>query len=162
MIQAISANNPIYFKQTHSKKSSEQSKKDENPISRKGEAMKLVAATFVGGLALAGRLILELAEGGDFILESIAKKAEKIAKKSGKNVNDKEVMKEAKKQVQKRRELNTIGAFVGLLAAFFAGVAILYTVFNAPKIAYESKVNSYKNKMQFLNQSSFFVDNRIK
>ena len=50
--------------------------------------------------------------------------------------------------MQDRRVLNTIGAFVGLLAAFFAGVAILYTAFNAPKIAYESKVNSYKKSKE--------------
>lgn len=81
MIQAISANNPIYFKQTNSNKSSVQTKKDENPISRKGEAMKLVAATFVGGLALAGRLILSLQKVEILYLNLLPKKQIKLQKR---------------------------------------------------------------------------------
>lgn len=148
MIRPISVNNSIYFRKNNPSHKKVANTDETNPISRKGEAMKLVTATFLGGLALAGHLILELAEGGEFILESIADKAQKIAKEKGKDINNEEILNEAKKQVKDKRALKTIGAFVGLVAAFFAGVAILYTAFNAPKIAYESKVNTFKKSKE--------------
>lgn len=150
MIQPISVNNNLYFrnKQQVMQKQQEKQAEDANPISRKGEVMKLVTATFLGGLVFAGKLILELAENGDFVVETFAKKAKKVAEKKGKLVDEKAIMQEAKKQANDSRTLKAVGAFVGILAAFFAGVAILYTAFHAPKIAYESKVNTFKKSKE--------------
>ena len=121
---------------------------DENPISRKGETMKLVTATFLGGLALAGKLIFELADDGDFLLDIFAEKAKKMAKDGTEKIDKEtlmnEVKNEAKKEIKNKKVLNTIGAFAALVATFFAGFALLYTAFHAPKIAYESKVNTFK------------------
>lgn len=148
MIQPISANTPIYFKKTTPAKSEAPVTKDENPISRKGEVMKLVTLTFLGGLALAGKLLFELADGGDFLFEIFADKAKKMSKETGKKIDDKSIIegakKEAKKELKNKKVLNSIGAFAALTAAFFAGFALLYTAFHAPKIAYESKVNTFK------------------
>ena len=148
MLAPISVNTSIYFRKNNPQKLQTPKTEDKNPISRKGEAMKLIGATFLGGLVLAGKLILELAENGDFLVEIFSKKAEKIAKEKGKQVNKEEILKQAKKQVKDKRTLNTIGAFVGLVAAFFAGFALLYTAFNAPKIAYESKVNAFQKSKE--------------
>ena len=81
MIHPISVNNPIYFRNKSKAQPIKQASSDENPISRKGEVMKLITGTFLGGLAFAGKLIWELAENGDFVLESFAKKAEKSCKR---------------------------------------------------------------------------------
>ena len=149
MIQSISANYSLNFRnKSQPRTQQKQAKQDVNPISRKGEAMKLVAVTFLGGLAFAGKLVLELAENGDFIIETFAKKAKKVAEKKGQKIDEKAIMQEAKKQAKDSRTLKVIGAFVGILAAFFAGVALLYTAFHAPKIAYESKVNTFKRSKE--------------
>lgn len=148
MIQAISAKTPIYFRKSEQPKASFVKTEDKGPISRKGEAMKLVAATFVGGLAIAGRLLFEIIESGDFLLDIFAEKAEKIAKETGKKFDKEAIMKEAKKEVKNKKLLNTVGVFAGLVAAFFAGFALLYTAYNAPKIAYESKVNTFKKSQE--------------
>lgn len=141
MIQAISANTPISFKGTSVTKSNSQKIKDENPISRKGEAMKLATATFLGGLALAGKLLFELARNGDFIFEILANKADKMAKENCKQ----SIISSAKKEALKnKRVLYFIGAFAALTATFLAGFALLYTAFRVPQIAYESKVNTFK------------------
>lgn len=150
MIQPISVNNNLYFRNNPQvrQKRQEIQAEDDNPISRKGEVMKLVSATFLGGLAFAGKLILELAENGDFVLETFAEKAKKVAKQKGQQIDEKTILQEAKKQAKDSRTLKTIGAFAGILAAFFAGVALLYTAFHAPKIAYESKVNTFKKSKE--------------
>ena len=82
MIQPISVNYSLNFRnKPQARVQLEQAKKDANPISRKGEVMKLVTATFLGGLAFAGKLILELAENGDFVIDTFANKAKKVAEK---------------------------------------------------------------------------------
>ena len=152
MICPVSVNNSVYFRNKNQAKHAKEGLSDNNPISRKGEAMKLVTATFLGGLALAGKLIFELADDGDFLLEIFADKAEKMAKKGTKKLDKdsliNEVKKEAKKEVKNKKVLHTIGAFAALVATFFAGFALLYTAFNAPKIAYESKVNTFKKSKE--------------
>lgn len=104
---------------------------EENPISRKGEAANLVKATFLGGLAVAGKLFWELIVDGDFEFDRVAKKAGEIVEKNKKDA------------ARTKKELYKIGAFVSLIAAGFAGFALLYTAFKAPKIVYDSKVNAY-------------------
>lgn len=148
MIQSISANNSIYFRNKSQPKSQTQKATDENPISRKGETMKLITATFVGGLAVAGRLLFELADSGDLLVEIFADKAKKASSDPHKLFNEKELLNEAKKEVKNKKVINSVGAFAGLVAAFFAGFALLYTAFHAPKIAYESKVNTFKKSKE--------------
>ena len=109
---------------------------DTNPISRKGETATLVKATFIGGLALAGRCLWELIIDGDFVIDDIAKKAKELVDKN-------------KKEASKNKKiLYTFGAFASLMAAAFTGFALLYTAYKAPKIAYESKVNTYTKSQE--------------
>lgn len=154
MIQPISVNTPIYFKNESRNKSvyKPQNIENDSPISRKGEVMKLVTATFIGGLALAGKLLLEVVDNGDFLVDVLAEKAKKAAKESKSSAEKEKVINEAKKEAKKaakdRKILHTIGAFGALVATFFAGFALLYTAFHAPKIAYESKVNTFKKSKE--------------
>ena len=151
MIKPVSVNTNLYFRNNDNSNSIKHKKEDANPISRKGEVMKLVATTFVGGLVLAGKLIFELAENGDFILDTFARKAKNNTNGNANKNSDallEEAKQEVKKEVKNKKILQTVGAFAGLVAAFFAGFALLYTAFNAPKIAYESKVNAFKKSQE--------------
>ena len=72
----------ISFKSKTSQPTSKQPKttaqgEPQNPISRKGETLNLIKATFLGGLALGIRLLGEIFDG-DFVFET----AEKVAKNS--------------------------------------------------------------------------------
>ena len=131
-------NNYQYSPMFRAKKSEEKQVKqaDENPISRKGEAANLVKATFIGGLALAGRCLWELVINGDFLIDDVAKKAKEIVDKNKKDAS------------KNKKILYTIGAFASLMAATFTGFALLYTAYKAPKIAYESKVNAYTKSQE--------------
>ena len=104
---------------------------DKNPISRTGETMNLLKATFLGGLALGARLLFEIFDG-DFVFETAGKKAEKLIGNANKD-------KSASKQL-----LIWGGGTLGLILAGISGFALLYTALNAPKIAYNSKVNTFK------------------
>lgn len=120
---------------------------DDNPISRKGEVMKLITATFVGGLALAGKLLFELVDNGDFLIDSFGDLAKKLSNKETKKDDIDKILQDAKdktKEVKDKKVLKGAGIFASLIAIFFCGFALLYTAFNAPKISYESKVNAYK------------------
>ena len=120
--------------------------KDENPISRNGETMNLIKGTFLCGLAVGGKLLLELVDNGDFVVESIA------------NASDKKQpldMKEFANNLEKKynankgkRAMYAIGAFVSITAALLCGFAILYTAFNTPKIVYQSKINTFKKSKE--------------
>lgn len=122
--------------QSKSKKSAEETKQNSNPISRTGEAANLTKATFVGGLALGGRLLWEILKDGDFLISDIADAANKIVDKNKQNM------------AKDKRALLKIGAFFALIAAFVSGVAIVKTLYNAPKIAYDSKVNTFKKSQE--------------
>lgn len=117
-------------------KATEETKQNSNPISRKGEAVNLAKATFIGGLALGGRLLWEILVDGDFLIEDLANTANKIVDKNKQNVS------------KDKRALLKIGAFFALMAAFVSGVAIIKTLYNAPKIAYDSKVNTFKKSQE--------------
>ncbi len=99
----------------------------QNPISAKGERMKLLTATFVAGLGLGVKLLAELMDG-DFMGDILFKKGKKIADKAEKN----------------KRMWVGIGTVAGLLGMFIGGVAIVYTLYKTPKIAYDGKVNAFK------------------
>lgn len=111
---------------------------DDNPISRKGEIMNLIKLTFIGGLALGAKLMFELIDDGEFVLDTLGDFSKKAADKKIKDLE------KAKKDIKGRRAIFGIGAFVALLAAGLCGFALLYTAYNAPKIAYESKINAFK------------------
>ena len=100
-ISAINTINNYQYNPSFAKKKIEQpsQKNDENPISRKGEAANLVKATFLGGLALAGKLVWELVVDGDFEFENVAKKAGELVDKNKKDAskNDKSKISSIKK-----------------------------------------------------------------
>lgn len=107
-------------------------KKDNNtnPITKGGEKALLVKGTFVAGLGLGARLLFELMDG-DFLFETLGNKAEKINKKNA--------------GLSKNKKLLTgLGIWAGLIMMFIGGFAGLYTLFKAPKISYDSKVNAFK------------------
>lgn len=102
-----------------------------NPISKTGEKTNLAVATFVGGLGLGARLMLELFDDG-FVIEDLGQAANKYVNKNHKG------LKGAKK------ELFVIGTAVSFIAAVIGGIALLYTLYKAPKINYEGNVNAFK------------------
>ena len=108
---------------------------DKNPISRAGETMNLLKATFLGGLVLGARLLFELFDG-DFLFETAGKGANRLINGAGGS---------AKSTSQ---FLRTCGGAVGLIVAGISGFAILYTMLNAPKIAYESKINTVRKRQE--------------
>lgn len=122
-------------KNVSSKKSSHNNNSNDNPISRKGETMNLIKATFLGGVALGGRLLWELLDG-DFLFEHAGRTATKVVDKNRRELTG------------AKRDLYRAGATVGLLVAGVSAFAILYTVLNAPKIAYKSKVDTFKKKKE--------------
>lgn len=131
------------FKSQNSQPTTSQSKpisqrESTNPISRTGETMNLIKATFLGGLALGLKLLWEIFDG-DFVFETAEKGARKLVDKSGRLID------ENKRQIaQNKKELLYFGATAGLIAAGISGFALLYTILNAPKIAYKSKVNTFQ------------------
>ena len=110
-----------------------------NPISKKGETANLVKATFVGGLALGVRLLAELSdtgEGIDFVFEKAGKKATQIVNKNHGSAS------------ATKKLLLTIGATGALIAAGVSAFALLYTMANAKKIAYNSNVNTFQKSKE--------------
>ena len=139
MLPAISPNltHNISYRAEASKVVSKKDKEQvANPISRSGEAINLTKATFLGGLALGGRLLWEILIDGDFLIEDVAKTANKLVDKNKKNLS------------ADKKALCYIGAFFALLAAFVSAVALIKTAYEAPKIAYESKVNAFKKTQE--------------
>lgn len=125
---ALNSFSPAFSQKPVSKKGTVeycQQLNNQNPISRKGEVMNLIKTTFVGGLGISAWLLMELVETGT--TEPFEHVYNKVANaKKDKNI------------------LIKIGATVSIIAAAACGVALLYTIFNTPKIAYESKVNAFK------------------
>jgi hypothetical protein len=67
----------------------------------------------------------------DFVVDQLGKKAEKINNKTNSNLSP---MKKA---------ISGVGIWAGLIMMFIGGFALLYTLFKAPKINYDSKVNAF-------------------
>ncbi len=123
---------PYSFKATTDKKQDKnQVKNDKNPISKSGEKALLLKTTFLAGLGLGAKLLLELIDG-DFLIDELGSKAEKIVEKQHKNASS------------SKKLLLTLGALGGLIAMFVGGFGILYTMFKAPKINYDGNVNAFK------------------
>ena len=124
---------PVSFKQKVEHKTSG----DENPISRKGETMLLLGSTFVGGLALGAKLLFELWDFGfddtaSFLLEKANKQGEKMVNRAHQGVSG------------NKKALMVLGATGAIILGALSGFAILYTVLNSPKIAYNSKINTFQ------------------
>lgn len=100
-----------------------------NPISKAGEKANLVKATFLAGLGFGIRVLFELMDG-DFIFEKLGDTTKKIAKK----------------QNTKPSFIKSAGIMTGLVLMLVGGVAVLYTLFNAPKINYNGNVRAYKKQ----------------
>ena len=64
-------------------------------------------------------------------VDTLEKKAQKINNKTNSNLSP------AKKVV------SGLGIWAGLIMMFIGGFAMLYTLFNAPKIQYNSKINTF-------------------
>lgn len=143
-------NNTIYSQPAFKKKKAAENPPaklgDDNPISRKGEVMNLIKTTFIGGLALGGYLLFELVDsGGDFVLDSMFDYSKKLADKTPKEAEKiKQEILNKQKAARNNKILKTIGIFATLIAAGISGFALLYTAFHAPKISYESKVNTFQ------------------
>lgn len=116
-------------------KENRQPEYDKNPVSGKGETMNLIKATFLAGAALGGRLLWEIFDG-DFVFETAGNTAKNLVDKNKKNVSS------------NKRILLYIGATAAVLAAAVSGFALLYTMLNAPKIAYNSKINTFKKSKE--------------
>ena len=61
-------------------------KNDNNPISKSGEKAKLTKAAFIAGLGIGAKLLFEVMDG-DFVVDTLGNKAEKIVDKQHKNVS---------------------------------------------------------------------------
>lgn len=108
-------------------------KNDNNPISKTGEKAKLTKAAFVAGLGLGAKLLFEVLDG-DFVVDTLGEKAEKIVDKQHKNAT------------RNKKVLLALGAWAGLVMAFIGGFAMLYTIFKAPNINYNGNVNALKKR----------------
>lgn len=125
-ISALNCNYSFTSSSNHRDKNS-----DKNPISKTGEKTNLAVATFVGGLGLGARLLCELFDEG-FVFEDLGKAAESYVNKKHKG------LKGAKK------EWFIVGTALSFIGAVIGGVALLYTLYKAPKINYEGNINAFK------------------
>lgn len=103
---------------------------DKNPISKKGERLKLARSTFIAGLGFGLTMLAEIFDGG-FSFEHIEKAGRKLAEKNYKNA------------ARNKKEMMAVVSAFGLLAMFVGGCGFLYTLFKTPKILYEGKLNAY-------------------
>lgn len=144
MIQPV--HTPISFKNSSVSRTPRKPSKEKegNPVSRRGEAAKLVTATFVSGLALAGKLLFEIIDDGDFLVDTLSDIAEKATSKTEKD----DLINKSKKEFKDKNILRSLGLFAALVAAVFTGFALLYTAFKTPQIVYDSKVNSFKKSKE--------------
>ena len=112
--------------------------------------MNLIKTTFVGGLVMGGYLLAEVVEDGDFLIDELIEYSKKKAKAKNKKEADK-IKNEFDRKIQDLKNnkfFKSVGIFVALTAAIISGFALLYTLFNAPKIAYNSKVNTFKKSKE--------------
>ncbi|MDO5437473.1 MAG: hypothetical protein Q4F80_04680 [bacterium] len=115
---------------TTDKKALPPKKENENPISLNGERAKLVTGTFAVGLGFGIKALAELIDG-DFLVDELFDAGEKVAVKNFKNSSP------------AKQCMAALGAAIGITGLFVAGVAAIYTIYNAPKINYDSKVNTF-------------------
>lgn len=103
---------------------------DKNPISKSGEKTNLAVATFVGGLGVGARLLWSLFDDG-FLWEDFGNAAEKYVAKNHKGLS------------KNKKFLYTLGVAASFIGVFIGGVALIHTLYKAPKINYEGNVNAF-------------------
>lgn len=105
-----------------------------NPIRKNGERANAMLATAVAGLYFGVRLLAAIADDGDgaqFIGEMAGKVSQKIQRK-------------LVKPGEKLSFVQKIGGPIAVIVGFVAVMALVYTIFNAPKAMYNAKVNTFK------------------
>ncbi len=132
----LTINNQRNFQKINFKAQKNRQEQNENPITRKGEAAKLVLGTFTVGLSFGAKALFEVFDG-DFIYDVFFKSGQRIADKNFKNAKE------------GKRFAAMLGATIGLVGLFVAGVASIYTLFSAPKISYQSKVKTFEKTKEF-------------
>ncbi|MBS4759299.1 MAG: hypothetical protein KHX03_01205 [Clostridium sp.] len=136
MITAVQKNNYTAFK-ADKKQEVPASKKpvyDKNPIKKNGERANAILATAVAGLYFGVRLLAAIADDGDgaqFVGEMAGKVSRKIQRK-------------LLQPGEKLSFAQKIGGPIAVIAGFVAAMALLYTIFNAPKAMYNAKINTFK------------------
>lgn len=103
----------------------EETVNEKNPISKAGERANLLKTTVVGGIALGGKILLEIMDG-DIVIDILSNKSSKIASKN------------------KLSPLRQFGILTALIGGFVAAIAALYTLTKTPEIMYKGKVNAFK------------------
>lgn len=121
-----SLHRPISFSESQKKADS-----DKNPISKFGEQASLTKATVIAGLGVGARALWWLCREG-FMWDILGDKAINHVENTFKDAKSGE------------KAIRTLGTWGGLVAAFIGGVALLYTLFELPKIMYQGKVNAFK------------------
>ena len=127
----VGAINSNYSFSSAKKPQKNQPQNDKNPISKAGEKTNLAVATFVGGLGLGAKLMFEIFDDG-FVFDDLGRAASKYVNKNHKGLSG------------AKKELFIVGTAVSFIAAAIGGVALLYTMYKAPKINYEGNVNAFK------------------
>lgn len=130
MTLTINTIHNVNFTASKPEQSKSSSSDTKNPISKNGERSKLIAGTFIAGLGFGVKMLAELLDG-DFVVSDLFKAGEKVAKKNFKNSS------------QNKQCIAALGAATGIIGLFVAGLAVLYTLFKAPKIAYDGKINAF-------------------
>lgn len=116
----------ISFSESRKKKDS-----DKNPISKFGEQASLTKATVIAGVGFGAEALWWLCDDG-FLFNIFGDEAEQHVERYFKDAKAPE------------KVIRGVGTWVGLMAAFVGCVALLYTLFELPKIMYQGKVNAFK------------------
>jgi len=129
--------NPIkflYFKgnSPEIKKNKTQKTKNENqnPINEKGEFSKLLLGTVAAGFGFGARALFNLLDD-DFVCTKFSDAGKKLADKNFKETSS------------FKKDVAALGSAVGYMGIFVAAIALIYTIFNTPKVKYETKVNTF-------------------
>ena len=128
---SIGALNNTYSFASANNSKQKKSANNDNPISKAGEKTNLAVATFVGGLGLGARLLFELFDDG-FVLEDLGEAASKYVNKNHKGLSG------------TKKSLFVLGTALSFVGAAVGGVALLYTLFKAPKINYEGNIRAFQ------------------
>ena len=129
--------NRINFTKANKQSKQNQKTSSQNPISKTGERMNLLKATFIGGLGVGLKLLFEIWDS-QLLIDTAENVGEKLVEKNKKNLTP------------NKKLLLTLGATAGVIAAGVSAFALLYTAFKAPKIAYDGKVNAFQKSKEML------------
>ncbi len=103
---------------------------NKNPISKAGERSTLFKATVIAGIGFGARALFWLLDDG-FLLDSALEAGAKITEKNNKNING------------IKKQLLSLGAGAAILLGIVGLFAMLYSIFQAPKVMYKGKINAF-------------------